>query len=657
MPYTKGFDRTTDPLDGMGFGYRSHELKSPFPLSDAQLDVINLSYNGFTFPSTAKVNATWVPEQDSSGRTTKYSTLAITVECFITQYDTARPGISEPSLDGTMDEIRYRLSQPCQPLRATVLGLGTVLINYLQTSTNPLLSTSASRYFDVDFGPKPQVLDWRPAGGGLTAQVQWLITARITPCNNTQNQQFGILEHSYGIKWKVDDAGFLSRTVSGKMEMALTRYPSHQANEASNQLQMGSILTNFQTNYEYVAAFIPGLKGFLREQDFDLSPNKKQLVYTIVDTEIRSPEAYPEGIIKMDMKERLRSTLQPDGLLSWQWSFTGHLEAGLPKKLGQSIVRSKRFGLQAFYLVLQDRLDRVGRLNYATSRPPIEGGASLEDVQTQKIFYLPTLIDISNDIFGNGFDVNVGYQLVCPRNLLFQATGFFDRVRSANFSWDKWNKYLQNNNVTSSPMTQRQIVPAYDYIVDLCHPLVSQSNNSSSQENTAEIPFTETPFSQKRPEPENSWLKWKNSFIVQDESHTTIGTILSKDVVPIQEVNNTNQIRGKGKLNLAQEYQTEIGEPQVSRAAKRTVFITMIGGAERLGYEINAPNVLTVDGTTVNKWGKDVIVPDERNSGILDETGKPIKIHTLKWRKTYILTAKPTNWIIRSTGYPGTVGQ
>ena len=97
---------------------------------------------------------TIVPEYDDPRRTVKFITIALTVDTVITPLEQP-DSETYHNTDDVMDYIRNRLSQPGQPLIIRNKGLGTIRVN----------TGSSSDFTDVDFGPKPQVMEFTPIAG------------------------------------------------------------------------------------------------------------------------------------------------------------------------------------------------------------------------------------------------------------------------------------------------------------------------------------------------------------------------------------------------------------------------------------------------------------------------------------------------------------
>jgi hypothetical protein len=626
----------SDPLADDSFGYRSHHFKSnanPF-----LTDVADVIYNGFTFPPVINAKGTIVPEYDKTGRSVKYLTVAITISGIITQFDRAAPaaGLTTATIDPHMDIIRHRLSQPCQPLTFKLQGFGT--FNIQQGTT-----------YDVDYGPKPMVLDWQPMGGGLAAEIEWLVVTRIPACAYADSFN-GIVELGYDVAWGISDAALLTRTVTGYVELAKTRPPNAGGTVASNLINSAMsrwdrVLANFKTSF-------PPLPGYERYEEYVDSANRKSLKLTLKDVEIPSPSPYPAGVLKIDLTESLDANLP---FYEWNWGISGsvtvpHTSRGVSS--GSDTVNNKRLAWAAIGLILKERRDRAVGLSYYTAAKDDYAGKT----ERQDVTYIPQRIKFSNEMFGVGLSVDISYLLLCPSELVLKASGIFDYVRIPGMTWKAWRDFL-NKNYALNP--KFNVTPQQEMVVDLCHPLTSSS--------PGEIPVapnqsTRTSiFSAEAPPEESSWIRYDNKFSYKNKNFTTVGTVLSPSAKPKKEKGSQNPRSESDLIITKPDSDSSSGNfnssstgnrfmlPDLQTAADEICYVTMRGSAVRIGYPINAPELISIGGAPVAKYGTDKIVPESKPSGFKKGSEK-VSIYKLSWRKSYIITTTPENWKVETTG-------
>lgn len=620
----------SDPLASKGFGYRSHHFKSnanPF-----LVDVADIIYNGFVFPPVINARATIVPEYDKTNRSVKYLTIALTISGVITQYDQSAPssGTATATIDRHMDAIRYRLSQPCQPLTFKLQGFGTFNI---QQGT----------MYDVDYGPKPQVLDWAPMGGGLAAEIEWLVTTRIPACSNADSLN-GIIQLGYDVTWNIGDAALLTRTVTGYAELAGTKSPNSGGTVASNLInasptRWNRILANIKTSF-------PPLPGYERFEEYTDHADRKNLKFLIKDVEIPSPSPYPAGVLKIDLSESLSSSLD-EGFKIWNWGISGNVTVPHTSRGTSSssdTVNNKRLAWAAIGLILKERRDRaIGLKYYNEAKDDYTTGSYIQDVT-----YIPQRIKFSNEMFGVGLSVDISYLLICPSELVLQASGMFDFVRVPGMTWQAWRDFL-NRNYALTP--KFNITPQQEMVVDLCHPLTSSS--------PGEIPVAPTQksgnniFSANAPPEGSSWISYNNKFSYKNKTFTTVGTVLSPSAGSKYDQGSQNP-KGESDLVVTKP-NSATGDrfmlPDLQTATDEICYVTMRGSAVRIGYPINAPELISIGGAPVAKYGTDRIVPESKPSGFKKGSEK-VSIYKLSWRKSYIITTTPANWKVETTGLP-----
>lgn len=645
-----------DPLTDLKFGYRSNSARQPSTLFARDAEI---SYNGFVFPPVTNAKATIVQEYTKDNRSVKFLTIAITVESFITQYDLAAPEATATgyTIDRHMDEIRKRLSQPCQVLSFNFQGLGNIQINGVRDTT------AGTAIYDVDYGPKPQVLDWQPLGGSLGARVEWLVTTRIPPCTVANNGLQGVLDFGYEVNWTLGDPGWLSRTVKGYIELAGTRQANTSTTATSNKtIDLSQSSALFDMAVERLEGLFSTLPGFLRNPiTYGVSANKKALTYTIVDTQIQSPTPYPKGAIEVEMEETLESSMDGGAAFSiWNWGFSGSVKVANTGGI-TNIPDNKRLCFSAFALAVKDRLDRVRNSGTALTYQHETVSHATDIPRAHNVVYIPNRFRVSNQCFGTEIKIQADYTLYCPGNLIFAASGMFDHVRIPGQTWEAWRRYLDEHGIKAKVV---DTIPQQDIIVDLCHPLTSDvARNVNFLPDSTTFGRIPTPDAFTIPVEEETWLDYKNSFYFLNKNFTVVGSLLSDKAHNITEGISNNPATDQ-ELNLDMKSPKESAgdsknkfKPDVQTGAEPIGYVTMLGSAVRLGYTINAPRLLSIGGAAAIKTGDDVTVSQTTPTGFFRQAGAgltqaTVNMHRLAWRRTYALTKPPSGWKAVTDGYP-----
>lgn len=655
-------------------GYRSHSVARKAEAGNNQfLRGADVSYNGFVFPPQTKCKVTVVQEYTKDQRAVKYLTVALTIEAIITPYsETVVPGANSPgiTLDDDMESIKERLSQPCQILSFNLQGFGNFFVQGVPSHVSGY--SLGDSVFDVDYGPRPQVLDWEPIAGSIAARIQWLVVTRIPACSSKLGNE-GVLDFTYEMAWNIDDAGFFSRTVTGTIEVARTRPANEGGVDAGTSINLATDIGFYDRMVKGLTDVFPILGGFTRNESFKLESNKKFFSFTFTDTEIPSPTPIPHGALNIQMSESLSSALGGGSFEKWNWAFSGSVNVYNSKAPGQDITQNKRLVFDAFFIILHDRLSRVRAQVVKTKN------SSKKTTFTRVAYAIPSSIQISSEIFGTGMSFNITYNLICPPGTLLEATGMFDAVRSINsgvYTWDSWRAHYVDS---GTRLRYPNIIPGVDAVVDLCHDpnLVPTSTKSPKRDPYRYNPKRNViPYRSERPSPEESWIGYKNQFKIETSYNTTAAVLLSQNAQEVypaisnDPVNQTALVAvppappssgsgsgsGSGGGGNGTGTQSSYLAPDLQTAAHPTTIITLVGGAERIGYQINPPELKSVGGRAVVKCGTDMIIPSERSSGFT-EGGALVNIHRCLWRKSYILTGVPVQsgdamWGMESDGHP-----
>lgn len=655
MATDTGYSRSNDDEADDDYGYRSHKLgKGANPELPAwnTVNASEVSYNGFEFPPFAKCRATLVPEYNKAGTSIKWITVALTVEFIITPWETISAG--HPTIDDEMDTIRTRLMQPCQTLTCRLQGLGDIRINH----------TSNVGTKDVNNGPKPQVFEWAPIGGGLAAEGQWLCVAWISPCYTSDSSVAlqGITEFGYELKWNVNKEGFLTRVVTVEAELAQTRTATNNG-KANSQIQLASNNALIDRLVEQVDTTFPRPLGFHRETEKVLGKNKRTFKYVVTDTEIPSDQILPKGAIDLDFEESLSSSFENKGFSIWDWEFTGKVIVANAGKNG-SILKNKNVAFLAIIEIIRDRLAKAtGKTFYHSDNSAGISGSTPATIYQKKVSVLPNRIKFTNSIYKNELSVDLSFSLFCSSDLLFQASGMFDAVRIPGMTWVEWAKYLKDNGVSTSAAN---MVPGYETVVDLCHPLTTIGPKPSIEEKkdtTLTLPPINTVFGPRMPGAESTWIDYRNTFVYMTKNFTVMSAPLSSDAKERQESAPSGDPASSTKdVGEVPPVTSNSNPPALQTSAEPISYVTMIGKAIRVGYPIEPPRLISVGGSKAILTGDDIVLRDTLPSGwtdiVIQATDKTpaqrgtVNIYMLRWRRTYALQTPPANWGANVSGKP-----
>lgn len=628
----------TDPLNtNKPYGYRSHKVGEK--VSGGLLGLAcNVSYNGFTFPPAIKSRATLVPEPNKAKTNTKWYTIVIQIECIITPYDIENN--QDTTIDRHMDAIKHRLGQRGQALSFNVQGWGDFKIQQ-------------NGSMDVNNGPIPQVLEWEPWGMSRCARIEWLVTTTIPACGALLNTSFGnagMTDFWYEMEWNVAEGGFWSRTINGGIEVPAIRKPTVQP-FADSTIDLATIKSNYDKHLIEVNKIFPRMDAWARDEKFKLSMDRRTLLFTFVDTENPSSTPIPRGMLRCDFEETL-SANKP--FVVWQWGLSGDITVPSPRKQGGSMTQSRKLAFFAFGVILRDRLYRAKKAT--TVVIPKDTGTISKDEKVLKqaeITWIPKTINIGNQIFGAKISVDITYELHCTAKEIWQVTGFFEEP--VGLTWAAWRNYLGRQGTL---VTTRNIIPNSEVIVDLCHPLVGPVTEERATYVTEKADTNL--LVPQAPSEANSWTHYRCKFKYETQYFTSAGVLLSEQAKEYgdDDADRANVLKANEDVGLSITPGWDKGNPksyktvEPSTGAEPVTVVTMYGSATRIGYAINAPELMSVGGAPAKKYGRDIVTPSSQMSGFIGKDGQPVRMHYLTWRRQYILTGQPKNWRTKSTGHP-----
>jgi hypothetical protein len=689
-----GFD-STDPLRDAPLGYRAEIMQSEVA-----------SYNGFEFPPTLHSQITVVPEYNESGTSLKYLTVAISIEFIATDPATGVDAYSEydpetvaGSMNTFMRSLIKRLTYPCQELRFRARGFGDFAIN------------TPGGTQDVDYGPKPQVLEWEPLGGSQAARVQWLCTTRIP--HDMVNVSGKLISFEYSMNWGIDPSGFMFRSIEGNAEIPLTRQALAGSDHSSHNFPFP--ITQFKNIQKKILQAWPQPSWARRQLFFKWDKSHKKVQFKIEDIEIRSSSPFIPVISDIDLSQNISSSMEDGAFLKWKLAYTGRIEVVKGnRKLGAGIADNKKLAWVWLGKIIQEKrkqfeeVAKIASIPYdsANDKRGLVGQATYESIETQMnqsdlqnngAAIYPTYISITDDIYNNTLNFTIAYVCVITTDLLGQAIGLFDVVRPEGLKDDTWVKYIQDT--LTMEIADQHIFPKNEMIVDLCHTVTTPSSPGDTQTSNKKSTKKGDPlFYASSPEPGKDWKKYDNTFIFYDESMSVIGKKLhnqpdvTTDLWPVEggqrlPLDGTQDAKGnilrKGETDntpsdaVYQYPAFSAGQPdpenmlKVYAPTQRTIYVRMTGYAERYNAKINTPKLIGVGGginvdangkafiednsrggALAHKIDSDVIARGTKNTGIRDQEGKAVVLYWCSWDKMYVLDRVPVSGRVITTGIP-----
>src|SRR5262249_29661127 len=233
---------------------------------------------------------------------------------------------------------------------------------------------------DVAWGPKPQLLRWKPLGNNQAAEVTWTVEVAVPECFAPPVGTVRPMEAVYRVQWSVDAGGYQRRTVTGYLLIPMTRH-----NPGDPSLTDSADSFREQINPEPVPGFrrIPG--------EFSLSDDKRRLDYAIVDEQM--PENVPPaGFVDAEASHRV----------NWQMGNKGAATATLSASYEPARETPKTRAWEEFRKLLQDRIAELkGKaaaipLSFTFAEPELYGRRTAEfSVTYQTTKYLDEILPVS----------------------------------------------------------------------------------------------------------------------------------------------------------------------------------------------------------------------------------------------------------------------
>ena len=190
-------------------------------------DTGELTYNGCVFSPLFETKVSGNPIKDNAKRTVKFIEYTIVADGYVTLGEKLANNISS-----NMATL-YRLLT-AQGGALTYKGKALDIIVNPQGGNpggglhvGPVRPIRPSPNNDVAWGPIPDLLEFQPLGGGLSAKIQWKVTTRLPPPSVASvSNSLGILQLNYETSVTYNEDGYSSLSIKGTTEIPMTRTPS-----------------------------------------------------------------------------------------------------------------------------------------------------------------------------------------------------------------------------------------------------------------------------------------------------------------------------------------------------------------------------------------------------------------------------------------------
>lgn len=540
------------------------------------------SYNGFTFPAPFNAEVSAQPRRDSANRVTKFVTYTITIRATIVP-DDAPTSTAGALVDDNLENIRCRLLKSGGSLRFIGQGFGTdFVVNDTSTYTDPSSSGSVQSYkVDVEFGPHPQLLLWRPVGSNRAVEIVWTVQVTIPECcgQDSANVVDKIVEHSYTATWDITDEGVTTRIIKGRYEI-----PGLRSSYATGLTGLSTQLARIaDQSWDFIYSKFPTLVNFHREHNRSISSDKKSMEYTIIDTEIASDNPFFPYLVKISAQHRVSLSILT---AATQW------ENNLSAQITLAPRAPRALAWIAFRSIIKQRFDR------GKNKTLLRNGESLA-VQGSALL-MPLAFTLQEDLYSREFSFSFDWWFQADITKVFEGSGLFTAISTTagvgGAAWVAWKISMAEVAYKARSNAEMGLLPSDDIIITACDtPNVPEVNSLSYVYTLADQLITE----QCEPvTPEQSYISYR----------TFSEVLLSPNVLQhrkVKDMPNTSANAG----SLAAPYDTEMKVngylAEVPTDADKHVMqvrgpslvrIRIQGVAVRVKFKIPIPKIATIGG-------------------------------------------------------------
>lgn len=571
-----------------------------------------VSYNGYQLPPVFKATGMARNVYDLANRTVKYVNYVIHLQWEVTGGDPPT-FIEGAQTDASIEKLRKCLMEAGGPFYFQNQGFGNFSVN-------------AGGVTDVAFGPTPLDFSWAPIGSNRACRVNWSIEAHVPECCQTTPVYAGRpMEWTFEISTAIDNHGMTTRTVTGTIEIPMTR--------------QGHAIPDIADDYRerINAGTMPVPYGFKRQQTFNVSRDKRTLDFSITDTEIDSNNSYPVGIVDVDVHysvNQLYTTV--GGILGDLTRLIPGISAlrGIPiptniyvatmsgsyKVLsGEPYTRA----YDAFQALVSDRRANAARF-----------GKIIRDMGLESAAGIPAGFNFDEGIYDRSVSFSQTWYMPMLFEKLMAASGIWTKVPSAFNNGGLWQSSMINAFGVRGIAGLRNNA-SDDVIVDLCQDGTPIMGGDTEARITTIVNREETDA--ENINAKASWLHHSISFVYKEKPnairHSFYDTV-QNSISNVPPGNSSGVTGGFGFREPAKRIPDVIQQRGTS-----AIEVELNGSAIRVGYRIPPPVLTSVRGVPAR------YIDGQHACEIVDnirtEGGNQPIFHA-EWHQLYYLDQIPT---------------
>lgn len=522
-----------------------------------------LQYNLVNFSGATSVFVSAEPVRDDADVGTKFIRYRITARTIFVAGQSS-------STDGDIATIRERLLSPGGPLIFENKGFGAIRVNQ-------------GGIFDVDNGPKPEVLEWTPIGNTSAVEVLWSCTTAIPECVNGTPAKRGVVAYQYKVDVDVDPFGNPRITTTGYIQIAQNRINNLSADQVDSYWDR-----------IYPVKFGPGIRRTVRRREFSL--DRTRMDFTVVDESIPSNNPYPAKMVEVGGSHRVGWRR---GGESTRFRATLSMQASPEPGIGGATA------WLAFVTILRQR--------YLTAH------------NAGRYVFLDEL-EVEEDLWGYAQSFRAGYRFTsCVKDFIGDS-GLWTPLGT---DWSVWQASLSSSMFSPRGYSGGVLFPN-DVVVNLCTGYATNAVSLPSEARRQVYRDRTTRGVKNEVPPANqSWLDYKAHTVPHRYDEVYRQSI-------IQDTPTAD--RASQDLTRSAPFQypgIENGEADLIQVSGRPKYsITFLGKAARVGHKIPRPLIKSVGGraaTEVNGAFQQKSV----------DNGLGVPVYNARWAITYMVDGPP----------------
>lgn len=587
---------------------------------------------------------------------------------------TLTPDYASGRTDDILHVMRNLLTQPRKTLYMLNSGFGSVVIDgqpsqstltvaeiesFLSTTFDTaaefetLVGTSAENRKDLAMGPIPKILQWEPIGARGACRVVFKITFHTKEClswNSSGTLPIGkVCSFGYKTSYIIDDMYRTVKRTTGTVKIhqnvsTTLNIAGFETLNSSADLLRDTMLMRF-----------PSPANFKRiESMFNLSEDKRELVFTITDRELNSQEPFPANVLDMEVDHTVEG--EGPGFVNWVSTLDGSitLKPGIDYWVAWYV----------FAQIAVFRLARGTKFKRVKGKFDQEGNTKYTEHSANPI---PIKLKIREKMFsGKGrFEFSFSWKMHTSKaDDIFAATGQFSSISNdTGYTWEAWKSSIVDLEYNPRGMAALKDNPN-TILVNSClshtadalgvavqgDSTFTSTNNTKSQRQPTEFNTSLFESNRNQIDEQSSLISYKNKIkLITRANSFEYQCAIPPDKTPSQTDTYYN---GEGSERLPKLVGGIAAELKKRGAGSKThtievaapaVYLVVTGGSDRMLGPTPSPEILKVGGADVE------CINDVYESEKIDDSSL-LPVYRSMWTKTYRVLGTPKNYVLKSNG-------